>query len=280
MEPKVALQIHHHYFCYGMIRLAAECGFRYAALNLGESRCFFEDGWRDEIRRLDRLLKQNGLTCVMIHSPCYDLTLSAENTDEGMEEAIFRSIEGASMLGAEIAAVHPRVYFSGGREDTEQSFKYNCRYYSPLVSEAERLGCMLGIENMPTFPGWDMTFYTNRPSEHRRIIDFFDSPAVCGVWDFGHAYLANDDPAEALKTLGSRIKGTHVHDNHGKDDEHLTPLLGTIDWNSEMKALKETGFDGYLTMELHYNDIFSDAEKIKKFTAEAYDNICLLYDML
>ena len=280
MEPKVALQIHHHYFCEGMIELAAACGFRYAALNLGESRCFFEDGWRGEIRRLDGLLKRNGLRCVLIHSPCYDLTLSAEKTDNDMERAIFRSVEGAAMLGAGITAVHPRVYFEDGTEDVEKSYAYNVRYFAPLVREAERLGCRIGIENMPTFPGWDKTFYTNRPSEHRRIVDCFDSPAACAVWDFGHANLANGDPVSALKTLGSRIKATHVHDNGGKNDDHLTPLLGTIDWESEMKALKETGFDGTLTMELHYDDIYRDADRIRDFTLAAYANICRLHEML
>ena len=280
MEPKVALQIHHHYFCDEMIRLAAGCGFRYAALNLGESRCFFGDGWRDEIRRLDSLLKQNGLNCVMIHSPCYDLRISAEETDPDMERAIFRSVEGASMLGAEIAAVHPRVAFRDGVEDVERSYAYNARYFAPLVREAERLGCLIGIENMPTFPGWDMTFYTNRPSEHRRIVDCFGSAAVCAVWDFGHAALANDDPVSALKTLGTRSKGTHVHDTRGQNDDHLTPLLGTIDWESEMKALAQTGFDGYLTMELHYDDICRDADRIRDFTLTACRNICRLYDML
>ena len=175
MEPKVALQIHHHYFCEGMISLAAECGFRYAALNLGESRCFFEYDWKKEIRRLDGMLKQNGLKCVMIHSPCYDLRLSAEKYDDDMEKAILRSVEGASMLGAEITAVHPRVYFSDGTEDVEKSYYYNCQYFSPLVDDAEKYGCMIGIENMPTFPGWDITFYTNSPLEHKRIIDYFNS---------------------------------------------------------------------------------------------------------
>jgi sugar phosphate isomerase/epimerase len=38
-----------------------------------------------------------------------------------------------------------------------------------------------------------------------------------------------------------RIRSTHVHDNNGKDDTHVMPLLGTggtIDWKNTMQLLR------------------------------------------
>jgi sugar phosphate isomerase/epimerase len=41
--------------------------------------------------------------------------------------------------------------------------------------------------------------------------------------------------------LKSRIRSTHIHDNNGKEDSHLFPLLaegGTIDWRRAMDILR------------------------------------------
>ena len=41
--------------------------------------------------------------------------------------------------------------------------------------------------------------------------------------------------------MKERIRSTHVHDNNGKDDIHLFPLVaegGTIDWKKTMELLR------------------------------------------
>ena len=41
--------------------------------------------------------------------------------------------------------------------------------------------------------------------------------------------------------MKERIRSTHVHDNNGKDDIHLFPLVaegGTIDWKKTMGLLR------------------------------------------
>jgi sugar phosphate isomerase/epimerase len=52
--------------------------------------------------------------------------------------------------------------------------------------------------------------------------------------------------------MRERIRSTHVHDNNGKDDNHLFPLVaegGTIDWKRTMELLR--GEDRYpLALEL------------------------------
>jgi len=47
--------------------------------------------------------------------------------------------------------------------------------------------------------------------------------------------------ADAYRIMKSRIRSTHVHDNNGKDDNHLFPLVsegGTIDWKKTMELLR------------------------------------------
>ena len=41
----------------------------------------------------------------------------------------------------------------------------------------------------------------------------------------------------------------HVHDNLGKNDDHMVPFSGVIDWKDYRKALDEIGFDGVFSLE-------------------------------
>lgn len=55
-------------------------------------------------------------------------------------------------------------------------------------------------------------------------------------FDIGHAHLlqAIDDEFELMK---ERIRSTHLHDNDGREDQHLFPGQGTIDWPHAMQLL-------------------------------------------
>jgi len=60
------------------------------------------------------------------------------------------------------------------------------------------------------------------------------------VFDTGHANIGAGVEHEFL-LMKDRIRSTHVHDNNGKDDFHLCPLVaegGTIDWKRTMELLR------------------------------------------
>ena len=53
--------------------------------------------------------------------------------------------------------------------------------------------------------------------------------------------------------MKKRIRSTHVHDNDGKNDSHLLPLVtegGTIDWKKTMELLRSGGDQYPLVLEL------------------------------
>jgi sugar phosphate isomerase/epimerase len=59
--------------------------------------------------------------------------------------------------------------------------------------------------------------------------------------DVGHAHM-NEGVESAYRLLKHRIRSTHVHDNDGKEDLHLFPMLapgqGTIDWRRTLQLLR------------------------------------------
>jgi sugar phosphate isomerase/epimerase len=67
--------------------------------------------------------------------------------------------------------------------------------------------------------------------------------------DYGHAHLMGD-LSDAIEALSGHLWTTHVHDNHGKADEHLVPFAGTIDWDAAMMGTQKIGYDGALMFEV------------------------------
>ena len=67
--------------------------------------------------------------------------------------------------------------------------------------------------------------------------------------DYGHAHLMGD-LGEAIEELSGHMWTTHVHDNHGKKDDHLTPYAGSIDWDVAMMETQKIGYDGVLMFEV------------------------------
>jgi sugar phosphate isomerase/epimerase len=67
--------------------------------------------------------------------------------------------------------------------------------------------------------------------------------------DYGHAHLMGD-LNEAIETLSGHLWTTHVHDNRGRQDDHLVPFAGTIDWDAAMMETQKIGYDGTLMFEV------------------------------
>ena len=68
-------------------------------------------------------------------------------------------------------------------------------------------------------------------------------------FDYGHANLMGD-LAEAVETVSGHLWTTHVHDNRGREDEHLVPFMGTINWETAMMETQKIGYDGVWMFEV------------------------------
>jgi sugar phosphate isomerase/epimerase len=111
---------------------------------------------------------------------------------------------------------------------------------------ARQRGVEVLLENTP-----------NKLSSAERILMFLEVTHmdlnVC--LDTGHANM-NEGVETAYRLLKSRIRSTHVHDNNGKDDSHLFPLVaegGTIDWARTMDVLRSQ--DGAYPLLLELKDV-------------------------
>ncbi len=67
--------------------------------------------------------------------------------------------------------------------------------------------------------------------------------------EVGNAHLVGE-VVDTIETCSGHIVTTHLHDNHGKRDDHLMPGAGTIDWEATMLAFQKVGYDGAWILEL------------------------------
>jgi sugar phosphate isomerase/epimerase len=80
------------------------------------------------------------------------------------------------------------------------------------------------------------------------------------VFDIGHAHICGG-VAEQYRVMQNRIRSTHIHDNNGKDDTHLFPLLsdgGSIDWPAAMRMLRSSDAQYPLLLELKEQPEFAN----------------------
>jgi len=153
-------------------------------------------------------------------------------------DEIRRSMEFAERVPCPFAVVH-----MGGPGDRFSHRHLDAIYYSLeiLLPFAEARGVTLALENIP-----------NELSTVERVKHFLQDAQLRNVgicFDAGHSHLRGEPHAEIREGEG-RIVTTHLHDNHGKRDEHLLPFDGDIDWARVLEAFDAIQYSGSLIMEL------------------------------
>lgn len=83
----------------------------------------------------------------------------------------------------------------------------------------------------------------------RLIEEDLDAADVGLCLDYGHAFLMGD-VVDTIETVSGHLVTTHVHDNHGRADDHLLPFDGGIDWGAALIATQKIGYDGALLFEV------------------------------
>ena len=116
------------------------------------------------------------------------------------------------------------------------------RSLEELSPVAQRYGIRLAVEVIP-----------NALSTPSALVDLIESDidaANLGIcMDVGHARLMGD-VIDAIETCSGHLITTHLHDNRGRNDDHLVPGKGVIDWEATLLALQKIGYDEVWMLEL------------------------------
>jgi sugar phosphate isomerase/epimerase len=133
--------------------------------------------------------------------------------------------------------MHPRSYY----------IERNLVSIRELIEHGSRRGVGIMIENLPG----DF----NSAEQLGELLD--PLPDLGLHLDIGHANLLvpYNTTNSILKAYGNRLKHVHLHDNKGGHaDLHLPLGTGNVDVRGSVRALKEAGYDGTITLEVFTPD--------------------------
>lgn len=239
-----------------VVRRSYAAGFRVFEASFCKALSFqndiVEDNWEQLMFELKNESEKLGVEFSQSH-PVFFTDSFNEKSEEFKElyhKMLERSIIASSILGVKWAVLHPVEEREVTVFDTEYNIKKNKEFYGPIIELAKKLNVGIIFENLFERDKLKRRF-SSHAGELAALIDSFNDSDIGACWDFGHGNLLYEDQRIALRTLGKRIKGTHVHDNKGKEDEHMFPFHGNIDWHSIMPTLTEIGYEGDFNLEVH-----------------------------
>ena len=154
-----------------------------------------------------------------------------------------RALHLAKLLGANTVLVVPGAVTA----DVSYAAAYDRArgFLRELAPAAERSGVAIGVENV-----WNKFLLS--PLEFARFLDEVGSAAVGAYLDLGNVLIFGF-PHHWVEILGARIRKIHVKDfrtdvGNRLGFAHL--LHGDLDWSRALAALRQIGYDDYVTTEL------------------------------
>jgi len=207
-----------------------------------------------ETARVGNVLRSHGMKAQQHHglAPTF---APAGTSQGGAIEKLIRSAQYTANLGADVLVIH------AGRADVH--FDTFAEYDTYFIEEEKRLGrkriiellaanldvageaagkfgVKIAVENADAFMDLSLV---------RDLFAAVQSPHVGFCLDTGHAHFKCPPVTDWIDTLHDRLITTHVHDNRGTADEHLSPGFGTIPWIDVIQRLRKYNYSHTVTFE-------------------------------
>ena len=205
------------------------------------------ENYQECAKKVRGYLTEYDMVCNQAHGP---LTLkyggAFEVTDPEYQKLV-RSIEAASIMGAESIIVHALKVPEG-----VDLFAYNLEFYKSLEKYCRQFHICVAIENL----FWQdkksnclRALFT--PEQMKQMLAALDSPYFVICIDVGHAAITGYEPQEMIRQFDSTVLlALHIHDNDYYRDRHMIPFAGNLDWNEITRALHDIGYQGDFTLEI------------------------------
>lgn len=232
------------------------CGFRYIDYNfydrLGtDDSPYLAPDWQEYALSVLRQMEDVGLKPVVCHAPKGEPALDTE----GILRRTARAAECCRLMGIDRMVYHPGAIRGMSRKEY---LDFNVDYVHRLLPVLEKTGVMLLLENVGR---WDEPFFTHGGDEMMELIEAVGHPLYHACLDTGHLSLQDGEQYKTIRALGSHLKGLHLQDNYGslpvtaldkpwRQDLHLPPLTGKVNFDEVLQGLKDVGYNGPFNLEL------------------------------
>ncbi|MCS7095618.1 MAG: sugar phosphate isomerase/epimerase [Candidatus Bathyarchaeota archaeon] len=197
-----------------------------------------------------------------VHAPFADINIASpsKNLLSVMIKRLRRSMEYACALGAYLWVFHPGLKTGISSFYPGAEWLQNIRSVQLLYKYSKIYGVKVAIENLPEpYP-----FLMKSVEEFQRFYDEIGEAADLGfALDVGHANI-NGQIELFIEEFRDKLVHVHVHDNHGKEDQHLGIGYGKVNWKSFTDALKHVSYDRTVVVESveHVSESLQQLERL------------------
>jgi sugar phosphate isomerase/epimerase len=155
-----------------------------------------------------------------------------------------RALSLCAELGAPHITTEPGGPLAPGqsRQDAIDLF---VEVLKPLAQHAHDLGVLLLIEPEP-----ELLLETT--DQYLEVAERVNAPSIGLNFDVGHAFCVKENLPVAIAKLAKHIRHYHFEDIAStRVHHHLVPGTGAIDFVEVIQAIRQTGYDGWVTVELY-----------------------------
>jgi sugar phosphate isomerase/epimerase len=155
-----------------------------------------------------------------------------------------RALKLAADLGAPHITTEPGGPLADG-QTREQALDIFYEEFMPCVEWADHYDVPILIEPEPEL-------LIERFDEFLEFHERVDSADVQLNFDVGHAYCVGEDPQDWVERMKDFTTHYHFEDiAPTRVHQHLVPGRGAIDFAATLQAIRNTNYDGWLTVELY-----------------------------
>jgi D-psicose/D-tagatose/L-ribulose 3-epimerase len=153
-----------------------------------------------------------------------------------------RVMECGQAFGCEILCgpTHSAIGVFSGEGPTEDEFKYGVDTLRLAADKAQARGIKLAIEYLNRFE----IYFLTTAAQAARFVRAVDHPYCKMMYDSFHAHIEEKSQAQAIASCAAETIHVHVSEN-----DRGVPGTGQVHWDEFFGALKQSRYDGYLTIE-------------------------------
>ncbi len=208
-----------------------------------------QDLKQEHLDKINEMLDEAGLRVISIAAPFLKCEIDSEKEYEEHIGIFKRCIEIAKELDTDLVRG-----FTFWRRDGLDGLP---KYWDQIVDKfalpteiAEKEDIILEVEN-------EQSCFIGTGVDLARFLEEIDSKNVKAIWDPGNAYY--DDAREEAYPVGYEaikdwIAHVHLKDVVIEDGKPVCVPIGEgeVDMEGQMRALKEDGYDGCVSLETHW----------------------------
>lgn len=189
-------------------------------------------------------LADTGMECTICSVLVDGLSLIAD--DAGLRsravDQLRENISTTAEVGGKIIAgpLYAPLGYLPGRRRTADEWQRAVDCWQQLGPWLAEHGVTVAIEPLNRFE----TFFLNTAEDAARFCDEVGHPNVGILFDTFHANIEEKNIADGYRTVARHLRHVHTSEN-----DRGTPGSGHVEWAQVFEAIREIGYDGWLTIE-------------------------------